>query len=748
MQIYGDSREHLYEELRRLDLLLNAQIIRHRSNPARAPFDEFRGLFISEEEIDLILERERKEKGEGRGAPPEARREVGKLVSAIERLEDRIDKRAGETLKRGTYLSLPHLAWMFQLTPFDVETLLISLAPELDLKYEKIYAYLQDDVTRKRPGVGLALDLLCDSLGEKVRARARLKAEAPLIKNRLITFPDDAAGGPLPMLARSMKIDDRILDHLLEIDALDERLLPFTRLIAPRASMEELVMPAELKEGLSRSFESLTASQNGRRSVGAFFFHGPAGIGKKFAAEALCNSTGIDLLIAEVPDMLTNGPDFSSLAMRLFREANLRSSAVYLDHAESLMGEDEKAVYAMRSLLGAMENFPGIAFAGSQRPWEANSDARSDLFYKFDFPHPGYCDRRQLWQTLLSQGGGRISPGVDAGEMAGKYSFTAGKIRSAISEAGHLASMRGEGICEITADDLYQACRAQSKTRLSSLARKITPLFTWEDIILPEDRLEQLREICVHIRQRQRVFGEWGFDKKTSLGKGIGILFAGPSGTGKTMAAEIIAGELGLELYKIDLSSVVSKYIGETEKNLSRIFQEAEQSNAILFFDEADAVFGKRSEVKDAHDRYANIEVNYLLQKMEEHEGMVILASNFQKNIDEAFVRRLRFIVEFPFPEEEYRYRIWKGVFPEDAPLSDDIDFEFAAKKLRIAGGNIKNIAIGAAFLAAENSGVLHMEHVIRATRREYQKMGRLCVKADFEQYFDLIEEGRRAGKL
>ena len=208
---------------------------------------------------------------------------------------------------------------------------------------------------------------------------------------------------------------------------------------------------------------------------------------------------------------------------------------------------------------------------------------------------------------------------------------------------------------QLTMTDLYEACRLHSNQKLATLARKITPKYAWDDIVLPADRLEQLREICNHVKYRERVYGQWGFDRKLSLGKGLSILFAGPSGTGKTMAAEIIAGALGLDLYKIDLSTVVSKYIGETEKNLSRIFIEAETSNSILFFDEADALFGKRSEVKDSHDRYANIEIGYLLQRMEEYEGVVILATNFRKNMDEAFVRRLHFTVEFPFPNEEDR---------------------------------------------------------------------------------------------
>jgi SpoVK/Ycf46/Vps4 family AAA+-type ATPase len=339
----------------------------------------------------------------------------------------------------------------------------------------------------------------------------------------------------------------------------------------------------------------------------------------------------------------------------------------------------------------------------------------------------------------VTAGGHRIARDLDLGAVADRFHFTAGHMRHALAQAQQRAQMHDRLPREISEEDLFYACRAQSSQKLTLLARKITPLYTWGDIILPDDRLEQLHEICAQARYRQRVFEQWGFDRAMSLGKGLSMLFVGPSGTGKTMAAEVIAGELGLDLYKIDLSGMVSKYIGETEKNLSAIFQEAAQSNAILFFDEADAIFGKRSEVKDAHDRYANIEVNYLLQKMEEYEGITILASNFPKNFDDAFTRRLRFIVGFPFPEEVYRHRMWKTMFPSDAPLGKDIDFEFLGRKLKITGGNIKNIALNAAFLAAANAGVIGMKHIIRSTKREFQKMGRLCVKADFEQYFDWV---------
>jgi SpoVK/Ycf46/Vps4 family AAA+-type ATPase len=251
--------------------------------------------------------------------------------------------------------------------------------------------------------------------------------------------------------------------------------------------------------------------------------------------------------------------------------------------------------------------------------------------------------------------------------------------------------------------------------------------------------MTQLHEFCQQLRYRLQVYGDWGFGQKLSLGKGLIALFTGVSGTGKTLSAEVLATELGLDLYRVDLASVVSKYIGETEKNLSRVFEDAQSSNAILFFDEADALFGKRSDIKDAHDRYANIEVNYLLQRVEGYEGAVILASNLSKNIDEAFLRRLHFNIEFPFPNEDLRLAIWQQIFPSQAPVASEVDFEFLGRKFKITGGNIKNVALAAAFRAAEEGGEIRMKYIILGLRREYQKLGKVCEQADFDRYYDWI---------
>jgi SpoVK/Ycf46/Vps4 family AAA+-type ATPase len=402
-----------------------------------------------------------------------------------------------------------------------------------------------------------------------------------------------------------------------------------------------------------------------------------------------------------------------------------------LEHVDSLLAEPDKHRGHVQALVEAIRTCVRVAFLLGSQVWRPQGVLRQEVFIALEMPRTTTMTRKQLWESRLNSQY-RFAEDVDWGMLASNFRLQPGQMWEALAAAEHLAHWRSPVEGSITMADLYAACRTQSGARLGALARKIEPRYTWDEIVLPPDQLAQLKELCNQARYRHLVYGDWGFERKLSLGRGLNALFSGPPGTGKTMAAEVIAHELHLDLYQIDLSQVVSKYIGETEKNLHQIFREAQTSNVILFFDEADALFGKRSEIKDAHDRYANIEVGYLLQKMEEYEGIAILATNLRQHLDEAFVRRMHFIIEFPFPDEEHRRRIWEVAFPHEAPLADDVDYGLLAREVKLAGGNIKNMTLAAAFYAAEDGRVIRLPHLLRAVRREYQKLGRTWNEANW----------------
>lgn len=526
------------------------------------------------------------------------------------------------------------------------------------------------------------------------------------------------------MLGSFLRPDARIVEHLLGSDELDVRLLPHVRNVKPAVTLDDLILPVHLKERLVQ----VAGQRQSERTV--FFFQGAYGSGRKVTAQALCRELGRGLLTVNAESLLAAQSDlpFETALHVANREALLRHDALYLNGIDCLLPDDKKT--QREDLLRAMCHFGDLVFLAGETSWEPSHELRDSTFVRVEFQRPAFADRVRLWKVTCS--GESFSEGEIA-SLANKFRFTGGQINDAARTARDLARWRDPVSGQIGITDLYEACRIHSSRKLSTIGRKIKPHHGWADIVLAEDRLLQLQEICNSMKYRSLVFDHWGFERKVSLGKGLNILFAGPSGTGKTMAAEIMAGELNLDLYKIDLSTVVSKYIGETEKNLGRIFSEAENSNAILFFDEADALFGKRSEVRDSHDRYANIEVNYLLQKMEEHEGVVILATNFRKNMDDAFVRRMHFTVEFSFPDQSERRRIWEQIWPKETPQSSDLDFDFMARRYEIPGGNIRNIAMAAAFLAASDGGVVSMTHLLHGTRREFQKMGKVVRQGEFQ---------------
>jgi hypothetical protein len=721
----------LMADLRILDGRLHRAVQRVRATIVEGTDPGNRGLLIEESDVDGWL----KSVDAVSGADPTET--VGAGWSAAQR----VAQPGGR---------LYALAYLFGLGPLERAAILTSLAPDVELDYANLYAYIQDDVTKKHPTLDLVAGLWCDSVGERLEARRLMGPEGQLRRNMLMQL-DDSPGIHTPLLSRPLLLDPRIAVFLLGSDEPDNVLASAVRLVRPDPARAAEAASDTQAQALSNLAVALLSpqSQDGsprqRRGL-TVWMRGAETQGKRQTAERMASQLGVSLLVVDTPVLVAGGGNLKNGLARALREARLQGAIIYWQGADVLFTRKEEGGTDLTlDVTRALTDWLGCAIFDLKSSFPPTIPA-GPVTLELDYPAPSNEERRAMWERLLGDPS-RLAPDVNLTLLVGAFRLTGEQIEAAADTARQSAAWRavtdGQSEPQVSMRDLLQACRTHSNQGLGMLARKITPRYTWNDLVLPSDRFAQLREMCAHIRFGPLVFEKWGFERKLARGKGLNVLFAGSPGTGKTMAAEVLATDLGLELYKIDLSSVVSKYIGETEKNLERIFHEGQTSNAILFFDEADSLFGKRSEVKDSHDRYANLEISYLLQRMEEYDGIVILATNLRKNMDDAFVRRMHGAIEFPMPEELDRLEIWRRTFPEEAPVSDDLDLEFLAKKFKLSGGNIKNIVLEAAFFAAESETSISMAHLVKATRREHQKIGRLFNETDFGPYahFARLEE-------
>ena len=592
------------------------------------------------------------------------------------------------------------------LSDFDLDVIRLALAPEIDARYERIYAFLQDDVARKRPTVDLALNLFCASAEEKLNGRSSFLADAPLVRSALVRIEKEGAAS---FLARTIVLDERIASFLLGSDALDERLSQYASVAAPQS--------AASGDGFPPGLDRLINICNAARERLLLCFHGVSPAARTAAARALAGALHAPLLVVDTARALSAIADADELFRLVVREAWLQSAILLFEHADAIAADTARSLDAALVLQG------GIVVFSTDGAWRNDLDALTQVV-NFRFDPPSWEARRDWWRRALAEA--VLPPAEEAlDRLAGSFRLDRAQIVNAAAIAHHRAQLVAANAAPGDfMEEVFGAARAQTGDALGGLARKIVPVNGWDDLGAA-DVLAHLREIASRALRQHQVLKRWGFDRKLSSGKGVTALFCGASGTGKTLAVEVLAHELRLDLYKIDLAGVVSKYIGETEKNLDKIFATAEGANAILFFDEADALFGKRSEVRDLHDRYANLEISYLLQKMEQFEGVAILATNLRQNLDDAFLRRLAFTVQFPFPDETSRRRIWTEIWPPRTPLAPDVDLNWLARRFMLSGGNIRNIALASAYLAAEDNSVVTMAHLIHATRREFQKMGK-----------------------
>jgi hypothetical protein len=587
------------------------------------------------------------------------------------------------------------------LSDFERSVLLLCAAAELDTRIPVLCARAQDDPAAAFPTFALAFALLDGASWDAI---------SPLGALRYWRLVEVHQHGAQPLTTSPLRADERIINFLKGLNQMDDRL---SVLMRPLDSAELATVPRSQAGDAARIVQRLRQAAGGSR-LPVVQLIGPDQPSKEVFARAICAELGLVpyLLPSELLPQAVS--ELEALGRLWERETRLAPVALYLDVFEADPAGREGQPSPVNRFLARTD---GVVLLDTRDVWPGLGRGTAAV----DVSKPTAAEQQAAWEAAIGDRSAGTPP-----LLAGQFDLSLATIDDVAQAA--LEAENGEGTLHTR---LWEGCLAASRPRLDALAERLDPKATWNDIVLPEQELSLLWELAGQVEQRARVYDEWGFRRRMNRGLGISALFAGESGTGKTMAAEVLANHLRLNLYRIDLSAVVSKYIGETEKNLRRLFDAAEDGGAILFFDEADALFGKRSEVKDSHDRYANIEINYLLQRMEAYGGLAILGTNMKEALDQAFLRRLRFILRCPFPAAPQRRAIWERAFPADTP-TEGLDFDFLAR-LNLTGGSIQGIALNAAFLAAGRRAPVTMDLILGAARTEFRKLDRPVNESELE---------------
>jgi len=597
----------------------------------------------------------------------------------------------------------------FELDEFEKNCVILAYAALLDEKYEKLFAYLQDDISKKLPTLSLAVSLFMERDGSAQAYVARFT------ESRSFTGLFDAEKRRSGFLALSRETAGFLNGHI--------EFPPGFRLFDPAADpdTDKLLVQQEQAGELDSLFSQ-------PKSAG--LLSGSEGSGRRFQVEQVCRRQRVRCLFV---DLRLAGQE-SETVFKAGILARLTDSCLCLSGLETRDTEGNLVPPApeLAEAASLVDLYSGRLFLLSEKPLHLNLNLPA---LELELPALGTDERLILFRAFLE--GTALAKDVSLEELASKFHFTPRQIKLAARQAMSLCRVTGRAL---SAAELHRCCYRQVVHKLDTLASRVRPGYSWDDLVLPETQKKLLHQACAHVHYQHQVYSEWGFQRKVTYGRGLSVLFAGVPGTGKTMCAQIMAKELNMEMYKINISQVISKYIGETEKNLQAVFREAKNSNCILFFDECDALFSKRSEVKDSHDRNANVETAYLLQQIEEYDGVCILATNLLQNIDEAFLRRITFVIHFPFPDVEMRRRIYQGTMPEQTPLSEDIDWDFLAEKFKLSGGYIKNIVVAAAFMAAQEHTAVGMRHLLNAAVNEMKKNEIVVVREELREYADLLD--------
>ncbi|MFC8851065.1 MULTISPECIES: AAA family ATPase [unclassified Micromonospora] len=694
----------------RARLFLVEQRVRRAVAAARAadpsPEDPLRGLHVSDDDAWRLVD----------GPAPPAPDEIAAEAVAT------ADRWAERARSAGARVPLWELAEDFALPPLDVELLLIALLPDLDRRYEKLYGYLNDDVTRPRATAGLALSL-CGVSPVAGPGRARLTHASPLVAGGLLLVEE----ADRPFLTRSLRVPDRVTGHLLGCDATDGRVdgllrrPPGAPLDGPgqgqrRPAADGLAADGLAADGLAA--DGLAAAIRAGDRL-AYLREEAGGAADALACAALA-AAGWSVLVVDL-DALVGDPTPEQSLAAVVREARLRRAGLVAGPVDAL---DPAAGPAHARRLRRLTGLPVPVLLTGRLRWDPYWAEESPLLVTA--APVGAPERARLWRDALAGRPVGLAADVDPERELSAYVLAPAQVRRAAVAAAQHAVL--DGADRVTVRHVRAGVRSQNAAALERLARRVEPAVGWDDLVLPTPARDQLAELALRVRHREQVLGGWRLRPGGGRGRGVTALFAGDSGTGKTMSAEVVAADLGLDLYVVDLSTVVDKYVGQTEKNLERIFTEAAGVNGVLLFDEADAIFGKRSEVSDAHDRYANLESAYLLQRMESFDGVAVLTTNLRANLDEAFLRRLDVIVDFPVPDVAQRRALWDRCLGVELPRAADVDLDHCARAFELSGGGIRACAVSAGYLAAAAGTPVTMAMVMAAAQREYRKLGRLVL--------------------
>lgn len=635
--------------------------------------------------------------------------------------------RARINISEGIFFAGERIKKIYNLSVLDWFCVLIGVLTKLDDKYKKIFLEIQGGQKLSYESV-LKLYYFTDNIFEiddYINVHKELSAKM-----------DD-----LCFSGEDLKIDSRVFENIVN-NARSDQNVPGMFVRIPQKNAKPLI----IREKLAKKIENYIKNQNFRSST-IFYIKGIEGIGKRTIIGRVCDILDKVLISVNFKKLMPFGADLAySFVKSAYREALFEEGYICLENFEKVVNEkawdDARIDYILRKAL----NFSPIVFILSSKK-DGEVDTLRPYLEKYKFIDISLDELNteenfKVWEYRLNNVNLKKDPSLDIHEISNKFIFTPKQIINTVTQAENQILWCADDKPGVITDKfLCEIAYKQITGKLSDKATLIKKKHAWDELVMKKEQKEIIRRACDQIKYKHIVYDKWGMNKRILYGRGLSMLFTGPPGTGKTMAAQVVANELGLEIYKVDLSKVISKYIGESEKNLGEVFDSAKRSNVILLFDETDALFGKRTEVKDSHDKNANVETSYLLQKMEEYDGITIMTTNFIENIDKAFFRRISYVIHFNFPDIESRKEIWKKMFPKETPLDKDIDFDFLSKNFEIAGGSIKNAVITSTFMAAAESSSVGMKHIIKALEYEIKKQGKIVSKNDFGEYGYLLKK-------